>query len=105
MVATSCRPSQVPITMPSTSPMAHPVKQCSVADVAIFQLAAMSSPHSRQNGTPLPYTTVLRAARLGRPGSGGLQGFVEGGAEVENYAAVGLHGFGRGEEAFTEGFG
>src|ERR687898_31162 len=35
MVATLLHPSAVPITIPSTSPMAHPVKQCSVAEKAV----------------------------------------------------------------------
>src|SRR5215208_4204402 len=44
MVATLLHPSAVPITIPSTSPMAHPVRQCSVAEKAVrlselFQVA------------------------------------------------------------------
>src|SRR5215208_3611908 len=44
MVATVLHPRAVPITTPSTSPMAHPVRQCSVAEKAVrlselFQVA------------------------------------------------------------------
>jgi hypothetical protein len=35
MVATVLHPRAVPITRPSTSPMAHPVRQCSVAEKAV----------------------------------------------------------------------
>src|SRR5215207_4006065 len=36
MVATVLHPRTVPITIPSTSPMAHPVRQCSVAEKAVL---------------------------------------------------------------------
>src|SRR5829696_2607239 len=44
MVATVLHPRAVPTTTPSTSPMAHPVRQCSVAEKAVrlrklFQVA------------------------------------------------------------------
>src|SRR6185503_3855670 len=35
MVAPLLQPSALPITMPSTSPIAHPVRQCSVAAQAV----------------------------------------------------------------------
>src|SRR4051812_39375836 len=40
MEARSLQPSAVAIAMPSTSPMAHPVRQCSVADTAVLQDAS-----------------------------------------------------------------
>jgi len=36
MVATFPHPNTVPIIIPSTSPMEHPVRQCSVAENAIL---------------------------------------------------------------------
>ncbi|GAB3872983.1 hypothetical protein GCM10029964_012360 [Kibdelosporangium lantanae] len=68
MVGTFANPVQVPITMPSTSPIAHPVKQCKVADAAIPQLAFI--PNSSQvpppvsEGTPRGYPSSTEVARV-----------------------------------------
>ena len=40
MLATLPQPAAVAITMPSTSPIAHPVRQCRVAVIASRQLAS-----------------------------------------------------------------
>ena len=40
------QPHQVASTMPSTSPMAQPVRQCRVALTAVFQDSLMSAPYT-----------------------------------------------------------
>src|ERR687898_2599917 len=90
MVATVLHPRAVPITIPSTSPMAHPVRQCAVAEKAIrlselFQVAINVLPvrvyryhyiplggtckyglQGRVYCTPLPYTEAGGASYLRR---------------------------------------
>src|SRR5918992_1095918 len=65
MVATLLHPSAVPITIPSTSPMAHPVKQCSVAEKAVrlselFQVAITSSLCTCVDITIYPYRVPVK---------------------------------------------
>src|SRR3954452_22959848 len=43
-VVAACNPAAVPITIPSTSPIAHPVRQCSVACAAVPQPAEAVPP-------------------------------------------------------------
>jgi hypothetical protein len=65
MVAKVPHPSAVPITMPKTSPMAHPVRQCRVALKAVrlsgsFQMAMYLLPTCRYGIDCIPIGGICK---------------------------------------------
>src|SRR6478735_3598059 len=64
-VAALCQPSAVPRTMPSTSPMAQPVRQWSVAEIAVRQ--SVMSPTIPPGGKWVKAALAL----VGRPAQNG----------------------------------
>src|SRR4051812_8590144 len=76
MLAALPQPHHVASTMPSTSPMAHPVRQCDVADTACLVRPGMPAPPPTASPRTLaPDSDTSRSACPNRgPKFGGLGG-------------------------------